>query len=670
MITPEILTQIIGETGKTDWAYVAFIGLKPSALAVKIATLKAHLQVPFSLHIWYSPSHQEPEQLPPHVIRFQEWVALHCPDHTLHLHKSPMNLPDWAQSHPNTALMYDADCGPASTVAQTILQLQTIHCIYLHSDLDFLMLSGNGNSHRIALTNLGLTPLLNLYGLQNQTSAQFQTIFNNIQLPSDFTSPFCFEANGLEFQGAFERSGRLYLLAEMNSFTENNRERLRALLAYYEYQNLRPVIGIIFSPIMDPSANQKTLDAHALLQQRIPSSPSFIYIHQFSQLKNLIEGDRLLICALGNDPASTLAAILHHQCQRTLIVYDQTTPEVVDNWNNLVREEDALQTQILGLPSTFWGDDLVTTLLPLLRREKAAIYFNITPGSKIQTQLFTQIFKSLQTTHSNSEMWAMNYQKRKVLRLDRTGESSLSQTPLDLLARVRGGGLISGSEYQNTEWSKSSGHEFLQQLFESYSEEVNSNNIQYDLSPITHWQNGIIRNTKNGHRYNMTEPLDKATHAGTWFELAIATRLNQLFKPEEIRINLKFGLASADTEMDIALRKDNFILCFECKSAGMNTLFRQNQPNSNPAKFLRMLGKIRHDAFRNFGSKAVPILVVPLAPPEMRAYCPPEDGFVLLLDLQDLTPQGVFQEEDFYDRGTLKKRPKLFNIIHNHFNFN
>lgn len=319
-----------------------------------------------------------------------------------------------------------------------------------------------------------------------------------------------------------------------------------------------------------------------------------------------------LVVWLGADPSATLVALYTHQPRHALILYDASTPAVVERAGRLQQISDRLPVgKIVFVPSNRWGwgvREAVRTLLTEEMATGAEVRANITPGTKAQAVALSRI--------PGLDLWSLGRDGARSL-ADERRTLPLRGPDLAVQAWLEGGTILQSSQPQIRDKEKRFLCDLVLFLARWVEEKRQSGHEPVSLVPLPEEltcsagslrriDGGVELRLANGRRWRRS-----LESSGAWLERAVAACLIEA-GCDEVRLNVKWAWPPGTEpppakdhhhpfrdEADVVARLENRFFVFSCK-AGKKKMTR-----------LRLTKEIAAVAENCLGRLAVPVLVSP-----------------------------------------------------------
>lgn len=696
---------------------VAILGFRPSAFAVAFLTFVKELGVqPDCVQLWASQTITQDRE---HALR--HWISKTAPAARVDIHAlGDISRPECVanlvgETRKTTGrVIFFADGGPNFLVAMVAKNLPA-DAIIVHCDNSKMLLRDYhqgqlNNEVTFDLHNLGIDDYLNLYNVSYKVkqSCSLETYFLRSAIEAN---SMAFESlsktgseikMGLSIEGKdgvdflFERQGHLYALFEIfepdtKVGRQAARRRLRSVSAFKSLP-VEPQIAVVsnLNDIEDIAAEYKILGILIKSANDTQVPKRFIEWLEgritglktgratFEQQVSNGRGGNGPPCVfnMGDDPSSTLVALLSHQPRIAYICYDRSTPRVVANVRQFASIAKELPCEELRfIPTDHWGRNLLPTLEQELHEATAAghppqVHCNVSPGTKAQSTLIARM-------NDMSHLWSIDNRANVVRCL--TDGTELPKQPIPLLvqATMVGGPLRSSvvpKAPSRTENDRAFFRCFTKFLW-NWALDRQKQNETLDwrtFGGVSDWdstkqmagrdwinleyETGTVRvaGIVQGQQFEGAYHTGKQN--GDWFELLVGQAFVEV--SDEVLMGLEWDrryptareLTNNDSqtraEVDVAARLGHQFFTAECKTSKQ----RMNTVGKSDRQYVLAVTRSL------FGRFAIPFVVYPVAPERSLT---PENGLAQVLDLRHLSDPTLLRQvlRDAVDRARGQVRP-------------
>jgi hypothetical protein len=625
--------------------WVSLVGLQPSAVAVTLKTWMAVGGLPARVVLLATPRVEETAK---RIADYVRTLAAEVPCR-IELVEAVA-----ARQRPSDILVRLSGDGPLTFFGDPGLKAHVVEAVralpetavVLHADTDHLykyQIARPWEREHTRLVNLGLDELLNLYALSVEDAdrrSDFLAQFlqrNGLQVPRGVRSSIRVVGfDGPPLDVAFEARGRLYGLVVIDSGDELRRSR-----DLERFQKLRLKANLTVLTPLEHVARRAVLAGHRVIRSTTTASAR--------RLDSWLRGDFLafdapahggqppapavgqahgrggdggnLVTCLGTDPSPTLMSLCTHRPTRAWILYDRTTPKVVEAARRLQRFSRRLPTGSIDFVET---DRLGLAIDAAGFRGEfpgGPIRVDITPGTKGQASALARL--------PNADLWSLQGDVPAAVSLDAARSMPLRAPDLLTQAQIVGGPLINPGWARERVAPNKAFLDLLAQFLVAWIRETPSRERRLDAVHNMACSGGEVLVSPMGVRvrFDGKEAMSKGeflTEGGYWLELVVARRC-MAAGADEVRGGVKWAWQDGGVrdEVDVLARFGHLYFVMSCKAGRVQTLLRPTR-------------EIEAVALRTMGRFAVPVLVRPVATTHAMARTAQEEPRAAVLSLASL----------------------------------
>jgi len=454
--------------------FTALVGLQPSATAVALKTWCRRYRPPDRVLLMATPqviTGGQAERLRQFCFGFTalcDVVPISPNLDRADPHSAPevadRLINEWHASGPGH-FIFCGDPGPKYLVVAISRRLPP-EVVCLHADVERLFVRADVNGAEIwgsaPLENLGLDVLLALYDLVPRQSSRMSVSLRNVlrkfrnSVPAHAVEGLAFrDCDAFSLDLAYERRGWLFGLSWVGD--GNSKEQVRAVVRLStELSRLQPVLAIMtrdaYGRARARSAGIRALPETSAaltdwLQSKMPQDAILDAIT--SEEPRVCDGaggsGPPLVVWVGLDPSATLTSLFTHQPNSACILYDATTPRVIEVARRLQEVASALPVgRLRFIPSDLLGRGAMEPLRRYLPPD-TLVRADVTPGRKAQGCLLARI--------PGVQLWSLRAAAREAVALEGEGRKQLQGPDLLTLARIQGG-LLRNSGADACRWGR------------------------------------------------------------------------------------------------------------------------------------------------------------------------------------------------------------------------